>query len=193
MLVQNLAKVKRSNRNATAASLVIIAAFAMYNWAVTPHSANLSSAKAYESVMDNVAKQRRIMATKVEIKRKTLKRLSEQSEQILNMLFTPDKAREFFSDIEVISVETGCIVEGINFINHAQKSEYRDFGIRLRSAELNVVGLYTDIAKLIRRLQTRSQKVWFDALELKSIDYSSDKVRCRLTVTICEIVDEGTS
>ena len=193
MLVENIARLSRSNRTATAASLVIIAAFAMYNWVVTPHAANLSSARAYESVVDNMAKESKIIATKVEIKRKTLKKLREQSEQLLNMLFTPDQAREFFSDIEVISEETGCSVKGINFVDHTQKSEHRDLGIRLRSAELNVMGLYTDIAKLIGRLQTRSQKVWFDSVELQSIDYSSDKVGCSLTVTICEIVEEDTS
>lgn len=193
MLVENLAKLSHSNRNATAASLIVIAAFAMYNWVVTPHAANLSSAKAYESVMDNMAKESKIVATKVEIKRKMLEKLREQSEQVLNTLFTPDQAREFFSDIEVISVETGCAVDGINFVDHDQKSEYRDMGIRIRSAELNVVGLYTDIARLIRRLQTRSQTVWFDAVKLRSIDYSSDKVGCSLTVTICEIVDKDTS
>ena len=193
MVVENIARLSRSNRTATAASLIIIAAFAMYNWVVTPHAANLSSARAYESVVDNMAKESKIIATKVEIKQKTLKKLREQSEQLLNMLFTPDQAREFFSDIEVISEETGCSVKGINFVDHAQKSEHRDLGIRLRSAELNVMGLYTDIAKLIGRLQTRSQKVWFDSVELQSIDYSSDKVGCSLTVTICEIVDEDTS
>ncbi len=62
MLVDNLAKIGHSTRNATSASLIVIAAFAMYNWTVTPHAASLSSAKAYEIVVDTIAKESKILA-----------------------------------------------------------------------------------------------------------------------------------
>jgi Tfp pilus assembly protein PilO len=192
MLVENLAKMGHSTRNATSVSLIVIAAFAMYNWTVTPHAASLSSAKAYESVMDNLAKESKIIATKVKIKRKKLEELRGQSEQLLSMLFTPDAAREFFSDIEAVSEQTGCAVQSINLFTSEKKNEYEHLGIRTKSAELSVVGLYRDIASLIRRLRARSQKVWLDSMELRTVDYSSDKVGCRLTITICEIVDKDT-
>ena len=68
MLIDNLAKTGHSTRNATSASLIVIAAFAMYNWTVTPHATSLSSAKTYESVMDNLAQEHKNIATRNEIK-----------------------------------------------------------------------------------------------------------------------------
>ena len=192
MLVDNLAKMSRSVRNATSASLIVIAAFAMYNWTVTPYVTSLSSAKTYESVMDNLAKESKIIATKNEIKRKNLEKLRGQSEQLLSMLFTPDQAREFFSDIEIISGQTGCVVHSINLLTSKKRNEYEHLGIGIKSAELSVVGLYGDIAKLVGRLQSYSQKVWLDSIELRVVDYGSDTVGCSLTITIYEIVDKDT-
>jgi len=192
MLVDNLAKIGHSTRYATSASLIVIAAFAMYNWTVTPYVTSLSSAKTYESVMDNLAKESKIIATKNEIKRKNLEKLHGQSEQLLSMLFTPDQAREFFSDIEIISGQTGCVVHSINLLTSKKRNEYEHLGIGIKSAELSVVGLYGDIAKLVGRLQSYSQKVWLDSIELRVVDYGSDTVGCSLTITIYEIVDKDT-
>jgi hypothetical protein len=192
MLVDNLAKMSRSARNATSASLIAIAAFAMYNWTVTPHAASLSSAKTYESVMDNLAKERTIVATRIKIKLKELEQLREQSAQLQSAIFTPDAAREFFSDIEVISVQTGCAVHSISLLVTEQENEHEHLGIRTKSAELTITGLYRDIVRLIKRLQARSQKIWLDSIVLQTIDYSSDKVGCHLTITICETIDKDT-
>ena len=119
MLIDNLVKTGHSTRNATSASLIVIAAIAMYNWTVKPHATSLSSAKTYESVMDNLAKESKIVGTKIEIKRKKLEELRGQSEQLLSMLFTPDRAREFLSDIETISAQKGCAVHSINLLTTA--------------------------------------------------------------------------
>ena len=192
MLVDNLAKIGHSTRNAASASLIVIAAFAMYNWTVTPHAASLSSAKAYESVMDNLAKESKIIATRIKIKHKELEQLREQGVELQGTIFTPDAAREFFSDIEVISGQTGCAVHAISLLVTEQGNEHEHLGVRTKSAELTITGLYRDIAGLIRRLQDRSQKIWLDSIVLQTIDYSSEKVGCHLTITICETIDKDT-
>ncbi|MHC4167558.1 MAG: type 4a pilus biogenesis protein PilO [Planctomycetota bacterium] len=193
MLVENLASLGHSKRNATSASLVIIAAFAMYNWTVKPHTANLSSAKAYESITDENAKEANTIADKVETRRRMLQKLGEESSQLLDMLFTSDEAREFFSDLEAVSEQEGCPVVGINLIDNEQKSEHEDLGIRTRSAELKVVGSYKSITGLMNTLQTNTRRVWLDSLLMQSVDYDSDKIGCKLTITICEIIDKDTS
>ena len=191
MLVAKLIKIRRSTRNATSASLVVIAAFAMYRWTVTPHAASLSSAKTYESIAGNLIKQRKLIATNLEVRQKKLEQLQQESVQLTGTLFTPNAAREFFSDIEVISEQTGCAVHGINLLaNNEQGNQYRPLGIRTRSAELTVVAVYRDIAQLIRRLQDRSQKVWLDSMEIRAVNVNSDKVACSLTITICETFDK---
>lgn len=192
MLVDNLAKIGHSKRNVTSASLIVIAVLAMYKWTVMPHAITLSSAKAYDCVMENIANERQVIATRIELKRRKMKELREQSAQILSLLFTSDQANEFFSDLEVISEQTGCAVHSMNLLTGENK-KYEHLGIRTRCAELSVVGYYRDITKLIRRLQGRRQKVWLDSMTLQVIGHDSDKVGCSLKITIFETMDKGNS
>jgi len=195
MLVDNLVKLSRSSRNAVSASLVLIAAIAMYNWIVAPRADYLSAAQQYESAMEKVVNKNKTIVNKVKIKKKKLQELNEQSAQLQSTLFTPEQAREFFSDLQAISEETGCIVYSINLITNKQNpnkdGQLQDTaGIVTKSAVLSVVGVYRNITKLIERLQSRTQKVWIDSVRLRSLDNRSDQPRCDITITICALTDK---
>lgn len=194
MLVNNLAKLNRSSRNATSASLIVIAALAMYNWIVAPHATYLSAAQRYESVTDNVVKKNKAIGNRVKTKKMKLQELREQSAQLQSTLFTPDQAREFFSDLQAISEETGCIVYSVNLITSRpgpKGGQSKDTsGVVTKSAVLSVVGVYRNITKLMGRLQARTQKVWIDSVKVRALDYSLDRPRCDVTITICVITDK---
>ena len=195
MLVNDLAKLNRSSRNAASASLIVIAALAMYNWIVAPHATYLSAAQRYESVTDNIVKKNKAIGNRVKTKKMKLQELREQSAQLQSTLFTPEQAREFFSDLQAISEQTGCIVYSINMITNKQKpnkdGQLQDTaGIVIKSAVLSVVGVYRNITKLIERLQSRTQKVWIDSVQLRTLDNSSDQARCDITITICALTDK---
>jgi hypothetical protein len=195
MLVKHLLKVNPSTRYAVSASLVVIALLAMYNWLVAPHAAYLSVAQGYESVTANLVNKNRIISSQVKVKRKKLQNLQEKSTQLQSTLFTPDKAREFFSDLQAIAEQTGCMVQSLNMIqNNPREVESENIsGIITKSAVLSVVGLYKDIPRLIQRLQARTQKVWIDSIKVMTVEYNSDRPRCDMTITICEIQDKGDS
>jgi len=194
MLVEKLAKLNRSTRHAVSVPLIVIAALAMYNWLVMPHADYLSAAQGYESVMDNVVEKNKTISNIVNIKRKKLQELREQSAQLQSTLFTPDQAREFFSDLQAISEETGCMVHSVNLIsnkpNPKDKRSEDTSGVVTKSAALSVVGVYKDIARLMKRLQARTQKVWIDSVTVQTLVYGSDRPRCDITITICEIQDK---
>jgi len=196
MLVNEFAKLDRSKRTAVSAALIVIAALAMYKWMVIPHTAYLSAAKSYESAMDNIVKKNKIIDNKVKIKKQKLQDLHEESTQLQNILFTHNQAKEFFSDLQAISDQMGCSVLSLNFMtnkrNPRDEEPENDSGIVTKSAVLCVVGQYNDIARLIERLQGRTQKVWIDAVKVRTIDYGSDQPRCDITITICEISNEDT-
>ncbi len=192
MLVDNLAKLGSSTRNATSAALIVIAAFAMYNWMVTPQATYLSAARGYESAMDKIVEQNKSIARQIEIKKKELQVLRENSAQLQSVLFAPDQAKEFFSDLQVVSEQAGCVVHSINLITDKRNPENERLGVVTKSAALSIVGVYRDIVKLVERLQARTQKVWIDELEVQTFDYSSDKAKCDLIVTICQIMDKDT-
>ncbi len=197
MLVDKLAKLNRSTRHTVSVSLIVIAALAMYNWLVTPHADYLSAAQGYESVMDNVVEKNKTISNIVNIKRKKLQELSGKSAQLQSILFTPDQAREFFSDLQAVSEETGCVVYSLNLMTNKPSPKDRDSedtsGIVTKSAVLSVVGVYRNIAKLMERLQARTQKVWIDSVQVRTLDYSSDQPRCNITITICALTDKETA
>lgn len=195
MLVDNLAKLSRSSINAISASMILIAALAMYNWIVAPRTNYLLAARRYEFVMNNVVKKSKTIDNRVKIKKKNLQELREHSAQLQSTLFTSDQAREFFSDLQAISEETGCIVYSVNLITNNPKplrdGQLQDTaGIVTKSAVLSVVGVYKNITKLIKRLQSRTQKVWIDSVKIRALDNSSDLPRCDITITICALTDK---
>ncbi len=196
MSVKHLAKLKHSTRNAALTSLIVIAslAIAMYNWIVAPHAAYLSAVQGYESVMSSIVKENKLISDRVDIKRKKLQELREKSAQLQSTLFTPEKAREFFSDLQAISEETGCMVHSVNLIsnkpNPKDKQSEDTSGVVTKSAVLSIVGVYKDIARLMKRLQARTQKVWIDSVTVQTLVYGSDRPRCDITITICEIQDK---
>ena len=194
MSVKHLAKLNRSTRNATSAALIVIASLSMYSWIVAPHATYLSTAQGYESVMSNLIKKNKLISNNVKVKRKKLQKLHEQSAQLQSTLFTSDKAREFFSDLQAISEETGCMVYSLNLISNKPNPKDKQLedssGVATKSAVLSVVGVYKDIARLIKRLQARTQKVWIDSIKVLTLEYSSDRPRCDITITICVITDK---
>ena len=183
-----------SSRKAVSTSLIIIAVIAMYNWMVAPRAKYLSAAQQYGSAMEKVIKKNKIIETKVRIKKKELQKLKEQSVQLQNLLFTPDEAREFFSDLQAISEESGCLVYSVNLITDKQSPQHGQLegtaGIVTRSAILSVVAVYRNITQLIQRLQSRTQKVWIDSINLRALNDSSDQPRCDITITICTLTEK---
>ena len=194
MSVKHLAKLNRSTRNATLASLIVIASLAMYSWIVAPHATYLSTVQGYESVTSNLIKKNKLISNNIKVKRKKLQKLHEHTSQHQSTLFTSDKAREFFSDLQAISEETGCMVYSLNLISNKpipkDKQAEDGSGVATKSAVLSVVGVYKDIARLIKRLQARTQKVWIDSIKVLTLEYSSDRPRCDITITICVITDK---
>ncbi|MBN1803903.1 MAG: hypothetical protein JW837_01510 [Sedimentisphaerales bacterium] len=193
MLVNYLLKLNRLTRHITSVSLIIIAFLIMYSRFVAPHVDYLSAAHGYETVMDKFVTKNKLIKNKVETKRKDLQELLEKSTQIESTLFTYEKAREFFSDLQAISEQNGCTVLSLNMLKKNQKDKQLEesSGIVTKSALLSVVGLYKDIPRLIQRLQARSQKVWIDSIKILTLEYSSERPRCDIVITVCELQDKG--
>ena len=192
MLVDNLAKLGGSTRRASSTALIVIAAFAMYKWMVTPQAVYLSSAKGYESAVGKIMEQSKSITVQVEIKKKQLQALRENSAQLQSVLFTSVQAEEFFSDLQVISEQAGCAVHTINWVADKRNSVSERLGVMTRSAELSVIGNYKNMVELIKRLQNRDEKVWIDQIGVQILDADSDKARCGMTITICQIIDKDT-
>ncbi len=197
MLVDNLAKLNRPSRNALSAALIIIAAIALYNWMVAPHATYLFAAQQYESVVGSVAKKNKIISNVIGVKKKKLQELSEQFAQLRCTLFTPDEAKEFFSDLRVVCEGAGCTVHSLKFILMESSSQQKQFedasGAVVNSAMLSVTGVYSNVIELVEILQKRTQKVWIDSIEMVALDGDSAKLNCDMAITIYTIHSKETT
>jgi hypothetical protein len=187
ILINYLVKLGNPVRNATSASLIIIASIAMYKWTITPQSSYLSAAKGYELAMNKVVEQKTMISTRIAARKKKLQKLQESSSLIETALFTGSQAKEFFSDLQVIAEQAGCVVQSTNFVAEKARSEKNRLGIETKSADISVMGVYQNIENLIGRLQARDQKVWIDSIRMRTVDQNSDTIICDLTVTICHL------
>jgi len=194
MLIDNLAKLSRSSRNTVSASLIIIAVIAMYNWTVAPQAKYMLAAQRYQFVVGGVAMQNKVIGRKVGAKKEKLKGLQERFNQLRSTLFTPEQAKQFFSDLQAISEESGCVVHSLNIVTGKPASENEQSqdasDIVPKSATLSVVGVYENIMKLMEKLQVRTQEVWVDSLRIKLFDYESAQPKCDITITVYTVEGE---
>jgi Tfp pilus assembly protein PilO len=206
MLLDNLAKLNRPSRNALSAALVIIAAIAVYNWMVAPHTNYLFAAQQYESVIGNVAKKNKILSNTVKVKEKKLEDLREQFAQLRHTLFTLDETKELFGDLRVICEEVGCTVNSLDFVTNESGSRRRPVPLRAVAGQiegdsyiaannvmLSVIGVYGDIIELMEIMQKRTQGVWIDSIEMTALDGDSAKLNCDIAITIYTIQDKDTT
>ncbi|MHC4739506.1 MAG: hypothetical protein ACYS9Y_11440 [Planctomycetota bacterium] len=194
MLIDNLAKSNHLSRSAVSAVMIVISAIAMYNWIVAPRAAYLRAVQRHEIVAGNIAQKNEVINKKVVAKRKKLQKLQEQFTKLRDTLFTPEQAKEFFSDLQTISEEVGCAVYSLNILTTEPSRERRQSQdgsyIVPKSATLTVAGVYEKIIRLLERLQVRTQKVWVDSIKMEIFDYDSAKPKCNITITIYTVEEE---
>ncbi len=199
MLIDNLANLNNSTRNAIFAALAIIATIAMYNWILAPHVNYLSAAQQYETVVSKAVEKNKAIARDVENKTKKLEELYEQLAKSRNTLFAPGEAKAFFSDLQAVAEETGCTVRSLNlFVNKSISKDKRKqtedtSGIVADSATLSVTGQYDNIFNLVEKLQNHAKSIWMNSFEIKTIDFNSAQLKCDMTITIYIIQDKETA
>lgn len=194
MLIESLAKLNSKSRSAVSAGVVFIVALTTYYWIVAPHVTQLYAVRQYDVVINDIIDKSNVLGSAVVVKRKKIEQLRQQFGQLQDSLFMPDKAKEFFSDLQVISEQAGCAVSSLNLVSGKQKTEEAQSentsGIVTQSAMLSVIGTYGDVVTLVEKLQSRPQKVWLDSFKMANLDDNSGQIRCDITITICTIQDK---
>ena len=201
MLIEDVAKLDSKSRNALSAALVIITTIVLYYLIVAPHIVYLSATKQYGDTLNEMIKISRVVTSSVEIKKKKLKELSGRYANLQNALFTVKEAKEFFSDLQAISEQEGCVVYSLNFDTGDRQSDTGQSdagqsedasGIAVHSAMLSVIGGYNDIVKLVERLKARPQKIWIESFRLTSHSDGTGHLRCDINIKIYTIQDKET-
>jgi hypothetical protein len=193
MLANSLTRLSSSSRRAIAASLVLIAVIAIYNWVVAPHTGQLLAAQRYEDTLDQIARRNEAIEKTIEAKKQQLQELGESAGRLYSALFTPEKARGFFSDLQIMAEQAGCEVQAINFVAGERRpgaTSGEGAGVIAQKAIISVVGTYGNIIGLIERLQARTEKVWVDSVGMEVFEHSSARPRGNITMTIYTVQDK---
>jgi hypothetical protein len=181
----------------------------MYNWIVAPHVTYLFAAQEYESAVSKAVEKNKVIAREVEAKTKKLEELYEQLARSRSALFTPDEAKEFFSDLQAVSEETGCTVHSLNLVvsepsfGGKRKRSADTSSIVANSAMLTVSGQYNSIIRLVEKLQNGStsspsraksrdhtKRIWMDSFKIETIDSDSAQLKCDMTIIVYTISDK---
>ena len=124
------------------------------------------------------------------IKKIELKELNKEYEYHQTKVFNPVSAREFFSNIENITAQSGCKVNSLKFspenmINSdsssgSEKNKY----FSADTAQLSILGKYGNIVSLIEKLQGNAKLVKISSLKINSDNVNPGYLRCDMTITI---------
>ncbi len=196
MLSKNWTKSTPSPRNIVLSALVLMGTIAVYNRVVAPHSNYVLAAQRYESVAGKLTKKNQAIIDNVTVKKKRLKGLEERLEQMRTNLFEPIEAKEFFSDIEVMSEVANCTIYSLDISQtraalKAERSGARGY-ITATHATLSVVGSYRNIVVLMNKLQGSPRQVWINSVSIKPISDSSNQLKCDITIVIYTTEEKGT-
>ncbi|MBN2181860.1 MAG: type 4a pilus biogenesis protein PilO [Sedimentisphaerales bacterium] len=185
MLSKRLIKPVSSQKNVIFASLVIIGAIGVYNWIIAPHRNYLQAAQKYESAASNLVKKKQIIINNLKVRKKELVGLEEELNSGYEKLFDSVEAKKFFSDIQLVSEEAGCIMSSLTFSQADSESGAASPNqIIAKTTELTVLGSYGSITTLMNKLQEGSKCVRIETVCIFSDDDNPSYLKCRMSVTI---------
>jgi len=188
MMIGDRIKASESKSTVMLGALVLIAAIAVYNWAVAPHWNYLQAAERYESTREKLSVKGKSLRTAVAAQRVELQELERRRSQIEGMLFSPVEATTFLNGVQSVAEDTGCVTRSLTFLSVSPDAESGRLAERagtvVRCASLSVLGGYGEIVELVERLQNRPQQVSIDSLSLRIGEAHPGKLDCNMTIVI---------
>ena len=174
-------------RNLVLSALVLAGAVSAFRVLIKPHMQFLSSMKESKRAMNQYVLKHTDLMRIVETKRTHLKQLQAEFAETNAALFTTVEADEFFSDLQAISQEEGCMQDSLTVLQTGSAPRAslpdQDSYITVRRAEWSIVGRYRNIAALMNRFQDNSRRIWIDSPEIKPTS-DPDVLDCEAVITL---------
>jgi Tfp pilus assembly protein PilO len=161
---------------------------AAYNWIVSPLTTYLHASQLHETVMSS-ARQRAVMIeSQMRMKQEELERAENEMFELQSRFFTAKRAKEFFLDLEPISVETGCDVHSFEFVKNKRKRKGdvdNSYGVIAKSAEIGFTGGYDNIIQFLKRLGSCPERFSINKINIESAgDNRQGNLMCQMTITV---------
>ncbi len=194
MLMEKIIKASPSVKIFVCVSTIVIVAFATYSWIVSPHISYLKAAERYERMTGTAGQKRINIKNNLDTRQQELNELKAEIDQIQGSFFTEEKAREFFSDLEPILVQSDCNIDTLAFLTPERIASQADgehtSSVILNRAEVSFTGEYENIIKFLKKLSSYSRRVSIGNLLIQSDHFGQQRLTCYMTVTIYLIEDK---
>lgn len=193
MLTDKIVKCSSTSKIVVSVSFVAIVTLATYNWIVSPQTGYLHAARQYEMIVGSAGKKTTFIKEQILTKEVEIEKLQREIAEIQNSFFSSQKATEFFMDIEPLSLQCNCNVDSLTFMadeTHQRTNEDESSPVILRRAAVDITGRYEDLMRFLGRLGSYPQRIAISDLCIESGPRNSDKLTCRMTITIYIVEDK---
>ena len=193
MLTDKIVKCSSTSKIIVSVSFVAIITLATYNWIVSPQTGYLHAARQYERIVGNAGKKTTFIKEQIATKEVEIEKLQRETAEIQNSFFPPQKATEFFMDIEPLSLQCNCNVDSLTFMADETRqgmNKGESSPVILRSAIIEITGAYEDLMKFLGRLGGYPQRISVNDLRIEPGPRDSDKLSCGMTITIYVVEDK---
>ena len=196
MLTDKLIKSSPSSKIFVSVSTIAIVTLATYSWVVSPQVSYLHAAQQYKVIAHSTAQKATSIEDHVRKRKAELAGLHRQIDEIRDSFFTPDKAKEFFSDLELIALQCGCNISSLTFRSAGAVAAYGDReyfpSVVLKRAEITFAGQYDGIIKFLEKLSAYQERISVGSLLIKVSPNNIEELICSMTITIYLIEDKET-
>lgn len=188
MLIDRVTTLNGSGKRVMSAALVVVAAIAIYGWVLSPHVAYLHAVQRYEPAVETVADKKDTVCKALGVKRRELRRVQSELGTLRNRFFTASEATAFFSNLELLSEETGCVITSLDFVFETglpRATASSDLPTLVaHRANLTALGRYGDLIEFLRGLQGHRQEVQVASCRIEAFDGRSGLLKCDVAVAI---------
>ena len=193
MLTDKIIKCSSTSKFVISVSFVGIVTLATYNWIVSPQTRYLHAARQYKTMVGNAGKKTAFIKDQIAVKEIEIEKLQSEIARIQNSFFSPQKATEFFMDLEPIALQCGCNVVSLTFMadeTHRGTEKKQSSPVILKRARLDITGEYENLMKFLGRLGNYPQRVSINDLCVESNHPGNDNLNCGMTITIYVVEDK---
>jgi Tfp pilus assembly protein PilO len=190
----DLTKIRIQSKWAVLAAPAVIAVVALYNWIVAPQVTYLRAVQKYEPVIMRMAKEKTDLQDLVASRRKELKDLENRLNQLRPALYTPDQARQLWSDLETLAVQQGCAVLNVSLGTGrplpAGEQDPESLRVEVVNTTVTITGDYDGIMAFVGQLQSQPRKIWVIALGIEAAERDPRHLQCRVEISIYVIYEK---
>jgi len=196
MLTDKLIKSSPSSKIFVSVSTIAIVTLATYSWVVSPQISYLHAAQQYKTIAHSTAEKATSIEDHIRKREAELAGLHREINGIRDSFFTSYKAKEFFSDLELIAFQYSCNISSLTFRSagaiapHTGREHFPS--VVLKRAEITLTGRYDGIIKFLERLGAYQEQISVGSLLIKVNPNNNEELVFSMSITIYLIDDKET-